>query len=112
MLAGRNGISTCAEVVGETLTVYLPESLVGETRAAMMGALVAALSKGGIERVRFDAAALVTIDAAGIGALVRASRIAREHTGSRPVLTHFSDAIQAKLIETAVLPTLVEPATE
>ena len=104
----KGGMSSRTEVVGRTLTLYLPEALVAETRGETVDALMKALAGGGLDRVRLNASALVTLDAAGIGALVRAARITREYTGDRPVLTHGSDAIIRALTVTAVLPLLFE----
>lgn len=101
-------MSSRTEVVGRTVTLYLPESLVAETRGQTVDALAEALAGGGLDRVRLDASALVMLDAAGIGALVRAARITREYTGDRPVLAHCSDAVASALRATAVLPLLFQ----
>jgi anti-anti-sigma regulatory factor len=96
------------ELAGGILTVYLPESLVAETRGAMVDALSLALERRGVASVRLDASALVTLDGAGIGALVRAARITREHTGERLVLAHCAPAVVEALTATAVLPLVID----
>lgn len=105
-------MSTRTQIADGTLTVHLPYSLVAQTRGAVVDALIAALEQGSIRRVRLDASALVNLDAAGIGALVRAARITREHVGERPVLARCSDRVVAALTATAVLPALMEVEPE
>jgi anti-anti-sigma regulatory factor len=100
-------VSVRSELAGGVLTVYLTESLVAETRRAMVDALSVALEREEVVSVRLDASALVTLDAAGIGALVRAARIAREHTGERLVLAHCSLAVVEALTATAVVPQVI-----
>jgi anti-anti-sigma regulatory factor len=94
-----------AELADGTLTVYLPESLVVATRADFVDTVAAALREG-VLRVRLDASTLATLDAAGIGALVRAGRMARGHTGEQPRLVHCPPDVIEALTETAVLPHL------
>lgn len=86
--------------------MYLPEWVLAGTRGEMVEALLVALANGGVDCVRVDASALVTLDAAGIGALLHVARIARESTGERPSLVHCSDALRNALAATAVLPLL------
>lgn len=100
-------MSVRTQLAGGVLTVYLSESLVAETRGAMVDALSVALEREEVVSVRLDASALVTLDAAGIGALVRAARITREHTGERLVLAHCSQAVVEALTATAVLPLVI-----
>jgi hypothetical protein len=59
-------MSSPTEVVGRTLTLYLPESLVAETGRQTLEALGEAVAGGELDRVRLDASALVTLYAAGM----------------------------------------------
>jgi hypothetical protein len=48
-------MSSPTEVVGRTLTLYLPESLVAETGRQTLEALGEAVAGGELDRVRLDA---------------------------------------------------------
>jgi hypothetical protein len=84
-----------ARMVGTTLEVTLPRTLVLDNRLALVQAVNAALAPG-VTRVRLDASALRRTDAAGLGALARIVRLSVDATSAFPELVH-ADAV---LLET------------
>jgi anti-anti-sigma regulatory factor len=86
------------------LTLSLPPALVVANRAEVIDALAEALATVGVDRVRIDAAELVSLDSAGTAALVRVALLARSKTGQRPVLAGCAADFKHSLTQTAVLP--------
>lgn len=85
-----------ARIVDDTLLVSLPADLRVAGREALVEAVERTLAPG-VRRVRIDAAALESVDTAGLGALARIMRLAVDATGAPPRLVNPSPELRDEL---------------
>lgn len=83
------------------LTVYLPPVLGLDNRHELLEAIYGETRR--FLRLRLDASAIADIDAAGLGMLARAARLARDQTSQAPLLRAPTESAVQRLLSVGLL---------